>query len=420
MNPDPTPDPSRQSQQDLQWLRDHLNEADPAADLAEQSPSIDRLESFWQSQCDREGELVEPLHPDRNGWRGPRTLVAGLLTLATALLLTWWWSPWKIESDPATTIAQGQRSEWEKQNPEGDTVPPTLESVASHNAAEIQSVKQLLDLPPRLVRQRLKQSDQDALSRELQQWLKQWYLAQPEKRRQLESDWTRNRQFWLAWSMQSVSEYPDPEVRHAALELISLDLGNQAFPFLQRCLADARLASAAMPYWINLAEDQQLIARLYEAQQCDVIQQVLQELVQRPSGDATEALSRIASQSQCRFLLAELEQWNPIHWQRAVEGLEQRDPEVRFRAAMLMAAIPDQSIDRLLLTQIERGVGVLPATSVLLLRDRLETLQQAPNQDMVRTAMVSARQQVARWNQWSQKFESVFSKEVCKRCEENS
>lgn len=454
-NNDQRPHPEHDS--DHQWLVDQFGAADPvkgrAASEESDGESLQRLIDQWEAVLDGESVSADKTPMKRDGaskspgwkrrWR-PISVLVGLSAAMTGLWLAGWWygNRPSDDSQPIAEKLKTRETEIEEasnatntandlkhQPPGGPTLPEdslvdsAMPPHPAHLENQIRSVDDLLDLPPRLVQRRLKKADWTALNQELQGWLKRWYAADPALRREMETQWVANRQFWLVWSMQSIEQFDDRDIQSAALELISLDLGNGAKPFLERCLAHSKLGPLALPRWIPLADDRQLTAWLAVAQDCGQIQQVLQELVQRDSPIVTEALADIASHSNCRVLLKDLKGWNAVHQQRAWQALEGSGDRARFQSAMLLSAIPGPSIDRGLLSHIQQGAGVLPATAVLLLRQQYqqsESIRQVAESPLVKTALASARQQVQRWNQQSKQNPSVLLKEVCERCEEKS
>lgn len=416
-----TPDP----QQDLRWLEEIVGPADPRGGLEDGADESvrQRLLRVWTAELDDGFSLERSNETLANGTAGRRSRGWQLTLVGLAGCLLLGWALWNARPvHKSEVIAENEA------DPNVTVKSPVADGVQLPKRDEmdddvVRSVRQLLNLPPRLVQKKLKQADESALQRELQAWLVGWSQAGPAERRDLELQWIQNRQFWLIWSMQSLQEMEREEARQSAMELISLDLGSGAKGFLERCLTDRRLASLALVHWIPLAEDQQLVAWLHAADRCEDIRRVLGELIRRDSPLVTQTLAGIAGHSACRVLLGDLDQWNPVHRQRALEELGQGNPARQYQSALLLSVIPDPSIDKQLLAQIQRGVGILPATALLILRqenDQGRALEQVAHWPTVRPALVSAQQQVRRWNLQAKRNTGVFKQEVCERCEEKS
>lgn len=433
-----------------QQLSQSLAGHDPveAIESAELAAMTDRLLASWETMiatadsdnAEMESPTVQSNHAKANAEPAKRfhlnwTLAAAAIVLGLMFTAAWWRFSDPPVIDPIAQVDDPNdhqpNSMVENANKDPDQSKAT-EAIATNStdpsqqqldSDRVTSVGQLLDLPPRLVQVRLRNADQQKLQKELTTWLKDWHLANPMQRRDMEDQWVSRRQFWLVWSMQSLEQFQDSEVQSAAIELISLDLGGSAKPFLERCLANEKLSEAALPHWIPLADDRQLVAWLQTARDCGQVRRVLQQLAGRNSVDATHALAGVAAQSHCRQLLPQVEDWNPVHRQRAMASVGRGNSRGEFQSAMLLAAIPDRSIDQQLLDSIQRGVQILPATAVLLLRDDSQathTLAKVQQSPLVASALTSARLQVQRWHKQAEQNQNSISQEVCKQCEQKS
>jgi len=304
----------------------------------------------------------------------------------------------------------------------GDADAVAVVATGPRGTRKIQTVAELVKLPPSQLARVQRQLDRAALDQELQAWLRQWHDGSPDQRQALEQIWIGQRGFWAGWTVQGLRTWTDPTVLRAGVEVMSLELGSHAAPSLAFCWERAETRGLAAAFLVPLATDAQLAQWLPRATDRDQVFQVLAEVVRRPSDEATELLATLAVDPVCQSALKDPGLvWNSVHGQRALAALAAPQPHHQYRAAMLLTVIDGPDIDRDLVQKMLSGAQTLPAMAVWLLRhpgNSQHLAVQIQNSPHALAVVPSANQRAQKWSRQQRSESSGPSsfRKVCQLC----
>jgi hypothetical protein len=312
--------------------------------------------------------------------------------------------------------------------------PKSAGETAAQPSTTIRSVAQLIDAAKRPGRRgrpislaartgREIDLDQDALRREMEDWLVAWDSAAPDDRQELRKTWVANRAYWLPWTISAAGSWDRIEANRASIAVVVDAEGPAAEPFLWNCLNSPPLAHHAWGALCRMLPDSRLDRLANRVTSCDQLQMLVATLSGRESPEATRLLTTLCQHADCRSIISALRtDWSPSHAKRCVTMLASASESERFAAACLLATIPTSDIDNWLGTAISGNTNRIDIASILLMRETIaakKILAAARGQMQIAPNLPSAVQQVSRWRQTVDHSSSLFNK-VCMQCDESA
>jgi len=440
---------------DDQPLLQRLTDADPLQiDSAEFAAALQRLNQQIDRQIDSspsdQVRLAPAADPGLSRSRtalGPssRRLLWGLSAaalLVVGLAVSTWWSstadgpkqqshlpnpptPDHSLVESSQTPSHPPASDHELRSPESELTEPAVATRQPRGLPRepIRSVEQLVGLSSSQLARLRGRYDWPALELELQTWLLQWQAADIEQKTALESTWAQRRTWWQTWTLHGLKTWEDPHVLSAGFRRLHRDLGPQAPAVLSFCLHRPETRWLALQHMAAALDDAQLITVLGEVDDPTSLHLIVAQLAARDSPAATEALTQLAADADCQFLLQQPDlKWNPQHWQRSLSALSTVDDPRQRRSVALLTTIADPQVDRFLLQKIRQNTHVLPAVAVLLLRQG-DAAQAARNEAQhwatTRAVLPSAQSRVQKWQRLSHSESSIPNslRKVCRSCD---